>query len=105
VNLLDKEEWITVHCKGVQLTSEERRFIESTLKPIVDLSPTHSSFKLDLVRRGEFVEGVLLVNSLTQKFVSTVLEANAYRVATELRKDLLRKIDFWRQSRFLSEAG
>jgi hypothetical protein len=100
-----KEDWISIN-RGTQYVSEEElKFIYSTLRPIVDTAPTQSVFVLEISKEANIFHGILKINSSTQKFMSEVVAPNPYRMVTDLKNDILNKIKFWQQSRFLNNAS
>ncbi len=95
------DEWISIGQKNMTLSKNEIKFIKTTLMPILDSSPSGSYFALEVCDENPGVKGVIRVNSVAHNFIGEVRAKNIFRMSTELKKDLLKKIEIWKLSRFL----
>ncbi len=99
------QEWLTLRTRGIELSNSEVKFVVSTFRPLFDQAPSNSHFIFTLTANGRVMKGALNINSELQTFTSETYSSNVFRTCTEIKKDIQRKMNFWRDSKRFQLSG
>lgn len=107
LNVIDRandKNWLVIKDMDTIMTLEEAKFVKAILRPILDLAPSQSSFKLDILSSNGVLKGVFTINSINGQFVSSSYDYRVYDLIKKLKNVVLKDLEDWKNTRFMDEA-
>lgn len=101
---LSEKTWLSISFQDFRGYEFEERFVRATLRPLLDIAPSRSSFNLELQYRNDVFCGVLTVKSSQRKFKSTCFDRDFYGLIKKIKTDMSWQFDSWKQTRIVHMA-
>ncbi len=101
---LSEKTWLKIEFSDFKGYEFEERFVRATLRTLLDIAPSRSSFKLELQYRNDVFCGILTVKSSEKKFKSTCFDRDFYGLIKKIKRDMNWQFESWKQTRFINAA-
>ncbi|MAZ47408.1 MAG: hypothetical protein CME65_02525 [Halobacteriovoraceae bacterium] len=87
---------------GIELSKDQKNFVEQTLERIRDLSPSSSKLTLNFDDNGSELSGFLAIKCFEISFFSSKSGSGPIDIMMKLKDDLETQLLDWKRTRFSS---